>query len=360
MISMRNLRKQLFIIGFLLINTLFSVSCSKDNTTADIIGNEQDYYFFTDDFESGNLNKTENNFKWSDNNVAIANTPNGSLGLKFRFSANGIEDDGWQEQRFHLGGNYSDLWIKYDLFIPNNFNHRCPVKLRLNESTNNIQLGDKVIEVKNVNGVYEITNPDNHGTVRHVSGSSIYVENLPSYYTFLDGEHMRNERTNEIFSVQKREGYGHNNKFMVIWQGDYGSASSGNSICFEYWHTGRNTSNLGHYPAKDKGAWRQTNTVHDKVFIDETKDRGKWIEVIFHIKVASSANNDGIIELWKNGEKYFNIQNLPNHSQLGFNYFDKGYLLGWANSGFDEETIFYIDNVVFSTNKISSKYGSIY
>jgi len=48
------------------------------------------------------------------------------------------------------------------------------------------------------------------------------------------------------------------------------------------------------------------------------------------------------------------VDDLDNHSELGFNYFEDGYLLGWANSGFNEETVMYIDNVVFSTGETSS------
>jgi hypothetical protein len=32
--------------------------------------------------------------------------------------------------------------------------------------------------------------------------------------------------------------------------------------------------------------------------------------------------------------------------------FDRGYILGWSNSGFTEETIFHIDNVKISTESL--------
>jgi hypothetical protein len=58
--------------------------------------------------------------------------------------------------------------------------------------------------------------------------------------------------------------------------------------------------------------------------------------------------------LWVDGQKVAgkNNINFRNDSDNNPGYFDTGYLLGWANSGFDENTVIYIDDVVFSDEYI--------
>jgi hypothetical protein len=337
-------------ILFLFLVLVFS-NCSEKE---DIEQNEQEKYFFTDDFETGDLTKSENGFIWSGNNVEVAETPNGTMGLKYVYGPDEIDEDSWQEQRFHFGGDYGEFWVKYDLYIPENFHHRCPVALKLEVADPGISIGDTIIKVTNDGSGYVLKQED-WGVVKYIGEDTVMVDQLPEYLTFLDNNEFKNKRTGNISKVAKRLGYGNNNKFFLVWQGDYGSNSSGNSIDFEYWYDNRGSSCLSYYPAKDHGAWRDGHTISENYIINKEQDLGKWMEVIFHIKVASSANNDGIIQVWKNGEEYLNVTDLPNYSELGFNYFQYGYLLGWSNSGFEEETVMYIDNVVFSTGKISSK-----
>src|SRR5690606_732150 len=146
-----------------------------------------------------------------------------------------------------------------------------------------------------------------------------------------------------------------NNKFLFVWQGEYGSLASGNGIDLEYWSRGRGSSSLSYYLFVDQGAKLRDNghTFSNDFIINKDEDAGKWMELIFHFKIASSADNDGVIHIIKNGKDYLNVRNIGNFSELGYNYFEKGYLLGWSNSGYKEETTFYIDNVVFSTSPIA-------
>lgn len=320
-------------------------------------GKESDYYFFTDDFETGDHSKSENGFKWADNFVAVAQTPNGTMGLEFASGPNDLTADSYREQRFHLGKGYSEVWVKYDLYIPANFHHRCPIELQLENALHDVKVGDKIVRVKKDPNTGEnvITNPDAWGVVEAVIGDSIWVDMLPHQHTFIDNTLFINERTNRVTKVFKYRGYAHNNKFYVLWQGTYGHARSGNTVNLSYWHQSRGNSSLSYSPAKDQGTWQQGHIFTEEAIFDKELDRGKWMEIIIHIKIASPANNDGIIAVYKNGREFLSVTNLPNHSQNGFNYYEYGYLLGWANTGFKERTVMYIDDVVFSTRKISSK-----
>lgn len=328
-----------------------------DSTSSGETSTDSSFVIFSDDFETGDYSKTENGFEWT-GTTEISETPNGTLGIKFKYGPDAILEDSWREHRYLLGANYGDLWIKYDLYIPENYHHRCPVALKLDRAATSFAVGDTVVKVDNSTGTLIVTE-DDWGIVKHISTDTIYVDELPEYLTFLDNHEAHNElqnkRTDAVYTVTERLGYGNNNKLGVIWQGEYGSANTGNSVEMGLWYGNRGNSYLSYYPAKDHGAWRAGHTISEEPFIDKSADLGKWMEVIIHLKIASESNDDGIIEVWKNGEKYFDTTNLPNHSELGYNYYDKGYLLGWSNSGFEEETILYIDNVIFSTETISPK-----
>jgi hypothetical protein len=77
---------------------------------------------------------------------------------------------------------------------------------------------------------------------------------------------------------------------------------------------------------------------------------GKWTRIRIHAKVASAANNDGIIKIWLDDSQVYNRTNLPSYSITGVsNFFSGGYLLGWSNTGFQAGQYMYIDDVVVST-----------
>lgn len=87
---------------------------------------------FQDGFESGALGTIQNAARWSDSNhgpadglqVSADRARTGKYSLKFTYGGGASTDDAWSEQRFKLGGQYKEVWFKYDLYIPDNYNHR--------------------------------------------------------------------------------------------------------------------------------------------------------------------------------------------------------------------------------------------
>lgn len=87
-------------------------------------------------------------------------------------------------------------------------------------------------------------------------------------------------------------------------------------------------------------------------YVRQDVDKGKWHEWIIHMKLASEAGaSDGVVEMWKNGLKEMEYLHLNNYTP-GSNYFSEGYIQGYANSGFAEDTNIYIDDFVVSTSPI--------
>ena len=145
-----------------------------------------------------------------------------------------------------------------------------------------------------------------------------------------------------------------NSKFLALWSDTY--EGNGITVVLEYWPTGDGGSKL---------AWRQVLNSTRKQHKDHTRiitvpgDRGKWMHFVYHVKMASKVGvNDGVVQTWlkKEGESsYRQIHNVTNANisasgaTPGFN---TGYFFGWSNAGFDEETSFYIDDVVISTTPL--------
>lgn len=84
-------------------------------------------------------------------------------------------------------------------------------------------------------------------------------------------------------------------------------------------------------------------------------DRGTWMRIQIRGRLSRGPDaNDGLIQVWKNGSLILDQQGMDFWSDMvgANNYFLNGYLLGWANSGFDQTTHMYIDDVVMSAGPI--------
>jgi hypothetical protein len=148
---------------------------------------------------------------------------------------------------------------------------------------------------------------------------------------------------------------GKNDKFIRLWSGKY------NNFTIKYgastWGlngVGAIGSEFGTNGVMGEGGtpFRQLNKFP---FIGKTEYLGRWVKVQVRAKVATVANNDGILQIWIDGVLATNKKHLPTYPSNGaFNYFEAGYLMGWANSGFQEGQYIYIDDLTISTGGFPS------
>jgi hypothetical protein len=93
----------------------------------------------------------------------------------------------------------------------------------------------------------------------------------------------------------------------------------------------------------DLGSWTLT-----------ANDLNKWLHFEFHTKVDEGTGN-AAMEFWVDGVKKFSDVTLDySNSPCVRNYFETGYLMGWANSGFTQDTSIYIDDVVVASGYIGT------
>jgi hypothetical protein len=137
-----------------------------------------------------------------------------------------------------------------------------------------------------------------------------------------------------------------NNKFLKLWDEDYlnyklsagfstNPTSGGNSVMIpEYGNNGHGVGLFGQQ--------------YDLYGITDAR-RGRWIRVDIHVKTATAANNDGVIEMWVDGVKTISNTHLPMYPEGGVgNYIKSGYLMGWSNSGFNLTSSTWIDDFTIS------------
>lgn len=241
--------------------------------------------FFSDDF-AGGVKTNDNGFTWNSTGsrvtVQLAPDASGDYALRFRYGPDADLADSNAEQRFNLGQDLSELWVQYELWVPSNWTYRS-----------------------------------------QSSG-------------------------------------GTNNKFLQMWNTVYGSGSGTWQFSFEYLRVSASeasirpmsstqydlsiTSNpIGVRPGPS-GSWSNPNL--EDPFIGGTGPLtlGAWHQIRVHYKAASAgAATDGLCEMWIDGVLFATATGtFRNYDDVGDPVMRNGYFMGWANSGFADETDFYI------------------
>ncbi|WP_372997849.1 hypothetical protein [Marinobacter sp.] len=95
----------------------------------------------------------------------------------------------------------------------------------------------------------------------------------------------------------------------------------------------------------------------EKIIIDPEVDKGHWQRRTFHIQMPTSeTSNDGVVEFWiqrraETGssitEKLIDVKN-GNFYGGNQNYINSGYLLGWSNTGYNQDVTYLVDNLIVS------------
>lgn len=154
-----------------------------------------------------------------------------------------------------------------------------------------------------------------------------------------------------------------NNKFIMLWRDKYSDVSGGTwRLGWEYLRASDSTS-LGRFMSSrwdvnmltDWGDWGTPAPNLNPNFIGSKGPIviGQWNRIKLHARAASSRTaSDGVLEFWVNNVLILAIRNAKFHNAFSTPadaVLRNGYLMGWANSGFAERTVFFIDDVKFST-----------
>ena len=152
-----------------------------------------------------------------------------------------------------------------------------------------------------------------------------------------------------------------NNKFFAIWmnaEGDYSLAGEGSTVAWEFWNDGSDGSEIAFHSSDETfsvmGSHQQLTP-----FISYPADQGRWMQVVLHVKAATSTDsNDGIIEMhrrWEDESSFTQIH-YTNTADIGvpsgLDAFAFGYFMGWSNPAYTDQTEWIIDDVEFSSESL--------
>jgi hypothetical protein len=139
-----------------------------------------------------------------------------------------------------------------------------------------------------------------------------------------------------------------NNKFLAVYAMPY--SNPGFQINLSTEPNGSGGSNLDvHY--YNNGS-EQTPVAAATNFIG-SGDLGKWMSLVIQVAVPSgSSSQNGIVNVWKNGQQVVNITNLASYGGAS-NFINEVYFLGWANSGFTATTVLNIDDLVVADTPLT-------
>lgn len=145
---------------------------------------------------------------------------------------------------------------------------------------------------------------------------------------------------------------GNNNKFFCMWDsGDYHGGAPGAMQWFlETWPDGSGNSSLQFLWGDQYQFWGG-GTLPNFIL---AADKGAWMRIRCHSKPstykgASPLDGDGIFEMWKNDEKWFDRNDL-NWTHETEEFWQRGYVMGYCNTGFLDETSFYVDEIKWFTS----------
>jgi hypothetical protein len=129
-----------------------------------------------------------------------------------------------------------------------------------------------------------------------------------------------------------------NNKLFSIWANSYSRTGDIQAV-FEYEGFDGGESDIRVLCMSGPGCDNGTKYTH----VLDTTMRGEWIRIRVHVKSGPA----GIVEFWRDDTLVYARYDYLMEFAGGNNFWRIGYILGWANSGFDEQTVFYVDSVKF-------------
>ena len=147
-----------------------------------------------------------------------------------------------------------------------------------------------------------------------------------------------------------------NSKLFYVWMDDYSYKGKGATVGWEYWKGSDGISALAVNIQSDN-ANRHTGHQHHFDFINSKTDKGKWMSLVFHLKTSSKDGAaDGVVSLYRKWDdedefvRYHHVTNAILPPQFGG--FRQGYLMGWHNGHYAQDTEWLIDNFIVSSENI--------
>lgn len=299
------------------------------------------------DFNAGDTpTVTGGHVEWANDHGGLVPVPDTHLkGIKFNYRGKETSEDSTSEWRYKMTIPLAQNWEYLKFYQPKNFYHRHAVRISSPEilSTTNWRKGDEIINSKGMRGV-----------VSQVKDKFLYVEKIHQRFDHNWGKGIviTNKTTGGEFESLDSRSMATNNKLSAQWQGRYSNAGMIVEFANKLPAKG-GEHGVGYFSPKvnTSKAHKASGSVSNQLFkmpgtAFDIRDNGIVVEfVIQRTRSSAEGVSDAIYRIWKRTENSsWSIvhENTSLYAWQPDNYFDHGYVMGWANSGYEEDTTFYL------------------
>jgi hypothetical protein len=271
---------------------------------------------FQDDFSTGDLSKHNDRFRWGSGSIPKAGAgatnfdritgPKGTQvnARRFRYGT-------WQEQRFHLtasksesrGSNtkskvaHREIWISYWMRVPSNYYHR-----------------------------------KTGGAAGHNNKGWVYLwKDAYERWTssWADSDVTPTSMSLHWWPVSSPAGTSRVTVVASRYRDNWGNRARMSQLTKER-----------QIPGAEAG----------RAFAFLPTEYGKWVRYTFGMRTSSKKGaNDGFARIYVNGKLAMAMEKLDSGGNSGQNGFDRGYIMGYHNSGYAKSTTYYITDFRIGT-----------
>ncbi|SEQ47545.1 hypothetical protein [Natrinema salaciae] len=158
-----------------------------------------------------------------------------------------------------------------------------------------------------------------------------------------------------------------NDKFLAVWTDGYSIHGTGPTGVFNLWSShdeepgSARATVSGSLAERDDGqSYSHTKGIDD--FIVPARDQGRWMYSVHRLTMSSAPGEaDGVMQWWRRWEDEAAVELVAERTDYVFSPpedpskpqgWNKGYLLGWSNPTYAEDTEFLIDDFALSTEPL--------
>jgi hypothetical protein len=151
----------------------------------------------------------------------------------------------------------------------------------------------------------------------------------------------------------------HNNKFFALWMDGYSQKGDGPTIVWNFWGDDSGGSRFTYSLSQEANGTNGHHGSYDN-FIRVPEDRGRWMQVVLYAKMSSSAtSNDGESRIWRRWQDECDFTLISETVDRGLvapaagpNGWAAGYIMGWSNSWYAEDTEWLLDDFTVSSSSL--------
>jgi hypothetical protein len=148
-----------------------------------------------------------------------------------------------------------------------------------------------------------------------------------------------------------------NNKFFALWMDGYSQHGTGPTIVWNFW---RQDDGKSYFTFSLSNVERRGHHGRADDFLVSPRDQGRWMQIVLYAKMSSSPEaTDGAARIWRRwededaltliSESLGNRFHPPKDGPQGW---AAGYILGWANAAYAEDTEWLLDGFTVSEKSL--------